>query len=454
VALVGVALAWSTLAAGGVYRWTGPPLILLTFVLTVLTRPRLAASPETRPVDVALLVALAAVACQVLPLPNQVRWEVSPRLGVARLDLLLVPINPAAWAPLSLDPTSTVLGLGLVTAATLVFWCGRYLCGQGHTRQLVNLVAALGVVASLAAVAQRAVDPARIYGLWLPIDDGARPMGPFVNRNHLATWLLLAAPLLAGALAAGQRRSASDGTSAQLAARIRILETRQGWLAIALVLMTLTLVLTTSRAALGAAAAAALTAIALGRRRATRRGVVIGLVSAAIVAAVALSTIAPQPWIARAQETLALGTAGRAAIWTDARTVAALYPVSGAGLGSFERAMLVHQTTDRRTQTNQAHSQYLQLLAEGGILLTAPVIFVMVTYAWLAARRLREDSTQAAWLRIGSLSGLVAVAVQGLWETGLRMPANGILFAVVAAVAVHRPRTGERPRVRAGHGRI
>jgi len=27
--------------------------------------------------------------------------------------------------------------------------------------------------------------------------------------------------------------------------------------------------------------------------------------------------------------------------------------------------------------------------------------------------------------------------VQSLWETGLRVPANGLLFAVVAAIAMH-----------------
>jgi O-antigen ligase len=452
VALVGAALAWSTLAAGGVYWWSAPPLVLLTLVLTTLTRPRVAASPDTSAVDVTLLLALAAVACQLLPLPAAIRWEVSPRLDVDRLDLLLVPQTPATWSPLSLDPASTVLAFGLVTAATLVFWCSRYLCGHGHARQIVNLVGVVGVVASVAAVAQRAVDPARIYGLWLPIHAGARPMGPFVNRNHLATWLLLATPLLAGALAAAARHHSTSGPiHARLAAAIRTLATRQGWMAIALVLMTLTLVLTTSRAALAGAAAAGLTATALGLRRATRRGVVVGLGAAVILAAVTLSTIAPQPWIARAEETLALGTAGRGAIWTDARTVAGLYPLSGAGLGSFERAMLLHQSTDRRTLTNQAHNQYLQLLAEGGVLLTAPAVLVVLAYAWLAARRLRADDAPTVWLRIGSLAGLMAVAVQGLWETGLRMPANGVLFAVVAAIAVHRPRTGKRRRERGGH---
>ena len=35
--------------------------------------------------------------------------------------------------------------------------------------------------------------------------------------------------------------------------------------------------------------------------------------------------------------------------------------------------------------------------------------------------------------------GLVAVAVQSLWEPVLRMPANGVLIAVAAAILLHRP---------------
>jgi hypothetical protein len=29
--------------------------------------------------------------------------------------------------------------------------------------------------------------------------------------------------------------------------------------------------------------------------------------------------------------------------------------------------------------------------------------------------------------------------VQSIWETGLRVPANTLLFAVLAAIALHRP---------------
>ena len=67
---------------------------------------------------------------------------------------------------------------------------------------------------------------------------------------------------------------------------------------------------------------------------------------------------------------------------------------------------------------------------------------VAVAFVQLARQRLRADTSPAAWLRIGALSGLAGVAVQGVWETGLRMPANGILLAVAAAIAVHRPPRG------------
>ena len=39
----------------------------------------------------------------------------------------------------------------------------------------------------------------------------------------------------------------------------------------------------------------------------------------------------------------------------------------------------------------------------------------------------------------------VAVAAQSMWETGLVMPANAALCAVVAAIAVHRPDGDREP---------
>ena len=153
-----------------------------------------------------------------------------------------------------------------------------------------------------------------------------------------------------------------------------------------------------------------------------------------------------QPILARVRETLSLGAAGRTAIWADARTVARAYPVTGTGLGTFERSMLIYQTTDRRTRTNQAHSQYLQLLAEGGALVTVPCGDRLPGVLWTGAPAPARRHLARRVAADRRLAGLAGVAVQGVWETGLRMPANGILLAVAAAIAVHRPATARTRR--------
>src|SRR5439155_4969610 len=113
--------------------------------------------------------------------------------------------------------------------------------------------------------------------------------------------------------------------------------------------------------------------------------------------------------------------------------------LTGVGAGAYERGMLVYQTSPRHDfYFNHAHSEYLQILAEGGLLLSVPVAVALVAGAGGIARRLREDRSAAFWMRAGAASGLVAVAVQSVWETGLQLPANAVLFAVLAAIALHR----------------
>ncbi len=438
--LAGLLIAWSTLAVGGVYTWASVPIILMAVGLVARLRPGVARRPDTRVLDVALLAALAATCLQVLPLPNGVRWALSPRIDVDRLTLLLMPDAASSWRPVTLDAAATLMAVALIAAALAMFWSCRHLCGRGHSAFLVDTVAFVGLVGAVAAIVQRAVEPTLIYGLWAPLDAGARPFGPFVNRNHFGTWLLMALPLSAGGLATSLHlaRAAPRG-SARVAAGLRALETRRGWIAVSIAIMLLTLVLTSSRSALAGASAGLVLWCALGYTRATRRGVALGLGAAVILGLIVVGMAPPQPLLARVQETLALGSAGRSAIWKDAAEVGRAYPIVGTGLGTFERAMLIYQTGDRRTRTNQAHNQYLHLWAEGGALVAVPTGLACLAFLALAARRLREDVTPGAWLRIGSLAGILGVAVQGAWETGLRMPANGVLLAVVAAIAVHRP---------------
>ena len=111
--------------------------------------------------------------------------------------------------------------------------------------------------------------------------------------------------------------------------------------------------------------------------------------------------------------------------------------LTGVGPGAYQRGMIVYQQSPRVVYFNHAHNDYVQVLAEGGLLLAIPAIGIALAGAWRIRRRLWRDKTPIYWVRVGAVSGLIAVAVQSIWETGLRVPANGMLFAVLAAIALH-----------------
>jgi putative inorganic carbon (HCO3(-)) transporter len=115
--------------------------------------------------------------------------------------------------------------------------------------------------------------------------------------------------------------------------------------------------------------------------------------------------------------------------------------LAGVGAGAYEHGMLVYQEGSRFFFFNHAHDEYLQILVEGGVLLAAPAALVLILAARLIAGQLRTERSALFWIRAGAASAILAVAVQSVWDTQLRTPANAALFAVVAAIALHGPRS-------------
>jgi O-antigen ligase len=131
----------------------------------------------------------------------------------------------------------------------------------------------------------------------------------------------------------------------------------------------------------------------------------------------------------------------RMRIWRDTLPVVQDFWLTGTGVGTYRTAMLLYQRSERVVQFNQAHNHYLQATAEGGVVLLALVGCACVALARAVRERLIPDASGTYWIRAGAATGLLAVALQSFWETGLVMPANAALAAVLAAIAVH-----ERPR--------
>lgn len=442
------ALVWPLAAFGGAYAWTLPPLVAIVLGAIAATRPSLFAD---RALDAALAAALAAGAIQLLPLPPALRHLLSPH--AAAVDAALefdAATRLREWRPLTLDPAATLVWLPAGAAAVGLFWSARAWFGADSARPTARVVAWTGLALSTLAIVQHYSSPLLIYWTFRPLDYGSRTAGPFVNRNHLATWLLLALPTTVGYLIARTAARSRGGRGLAGVARA-FEEPATFWLIAAAGAMVAGLISTLSRSGLigvSAAAAAMAGAARIGGRQA-HRGWTLAIVVSAIVVAATLSS--PGALLSRLETASTDPVGGRAAIWRQTLPIVRDFALVGTGVGSYQTAMLVYREQQRHPFFfNQAHDQYLQFAAEGGLLLGLPILLVVAAFARTAWTAMAADRTPIFWLRAGAAAGLVGIAVQSVWETGLRMPANAVLCAVVAAMVVHdaadRAFRGGRPR--------
>lgn len=421
-------------ALGGAYPSSTLPLLVASAAAFVATGARVGA-PGSRRLDAALAGVVAIVLLQLVPLPSGLATALSPHAEPLQ-QMALHP--PGTLRPISIDARLTRAALATLASALLVFWAAREAFGAGGVRAAARAIAWAGFAAALVGLVQRATSPSLLLWQWRPIDPGAQPFGPFVNRNHFAGWLLLAGALTAGYLVAHMRSHATVTHGSRRLLMRDLLRDGSGLLLCgALVLMLLALAGSASRAALlGAVVALAFGLAAARRRGAAGRG--FQLAAAGMTLVLAASVWANRDALARRLDATIDGPlGGRDVIWRETLPIVRDFWTTGTGLGTYGQAMLRYQRTDRDRLFNHAHNEYLQLVAEGGVLL--PVAAAIAAWAWagLARRRIAADRSEVLWVRIGAAAGLSGLAVQSLFEAAVRMPANALLVALLAALVVH-----------------
>ena len=209
-------LAWVTFLAGGVYPWVWvPAAVRCSSQWRSPCSPTSRATERVRALDITLIAVVLACARAAGADADRAAFDRSirtrspcdARCGCRRR--WRAPDLP--WIPISIAPRDTLAAAGILLSAIVMFWTCRRVCEQGGTGRIVRAVAFIGLVASIAAIVQRAQRIELLYGVWRPLDTGARPYGPFVNRNHFATWVIMACPLVFGyLLARAPRHEARD----------------------------------------------------------------------------------------------------------------------------------------------------------------------------------------------------------------------------------------------------
>jgi O-antigen ligase len=134
-------------------------------------------------------------------------------------------------------------------------------------------------------------------------------------------------------------------------------------------------------------------------------------------------------------------------LWQETFEMFRAHPVAGVGLGAYATAYPAFSRADRRVAVEQAHNDYLQILADAGLIggaLAACFVALVVAEMARALRRARDPLLAATAL--GGVAGVAGLMVHSAFDFNLQIPANSLLFLLALAVVIQSGRVqyGER----------
>lgn len=406
-----------------------------------------AAFAGARPALWLLAAWLAFLVLQQLPLPLTVRQWLSPEsLAVYQLA------GESGWAPLSLDAHAT-FQFWLESAAYVALFALTLLLVNSKVR-LVMLGYALvlsgvfqafygGVMASSGLDYGFFVKKTAYLGL---------ATGTFVNRNHLAGYLEMALATGIGLLLATTYQQERIHTWRQrLRNLLNLVFSQKMPLRLMLATMVIALVLTRSRMGNTAFFASMLvtglitlvvfriqsgSAVQMLRRRDMRSAVIL------IASLVVIDILIVGTWfgVEKVAERIAQSSVSHDAerIEVSRNTLDLLkdYPLTGSGGGTFHVAYARYRGEGVTSYYDHAHQDYLEIMADSGIVGIVLLGVVVLITLWAALRALyrRRDALMRG-MAFSSIMGVVALLIHSTVDFNLQIPANAATFMVMLALA-------------------
>lgn len=469
--LLGAALflvAGGTLTFGAVYPWAFTPLAIGAALLGgvgIVTGRK--GRPPVAWLTGGLALIAVAMTLQLVPMRASLLARLSPGTDqfLRQQDLsYLTAVTPDPRGdvpatepsrPISIAPANTMVGIGLFAALAIFLVGSTRIISRTSARPLADSLLWLGVALAVLGIVQdltigREKDML-VYGFWRPLQGGS-PFGPFINRNHFGGWMLMVLPI-ALARTVDRLLQAGDRMGRSVHDLLSLTRGEEGGAivmsAASAVVMGLSLVLTRSRSAVGALAIGAVAfGVVLARQDTGRRRRVLMTLALAAILGLVLTGAGVNTAFGRfgAVDTSSTAVtsvntlAGRAGIWRDTLSMAGHSPLTGLGLNSYGTATIVYQSGVRTLHWAEAHNDYLQLAAEGGLLVGLPSLLALGLIVWQVRERFREAPRRGTtyWTRVGAVVGLISIGAQAVFEFSLQMPANALLFALLLATALHR----------------
>src|SRR5271155_3545976 len=250
---------------------------------------------------------------------------------------------------------------------------------------------------------------------------GGIPFGPYVNRNHFAAFAELLIPIPLVPLLIGKVR-------------------RERLFVVGLftVLQIGALLLAASRG--GILSFGVELAVLVGWLALRRPDGKLLLAGGAILLLVVLliSWLGVRQIVQRfsAMQSLEITSGKRASMRADTWRIFLDHPVLGTGLGTLQAVFPPYDTLYDGKIVNHSHNDYLEALAETGILGGLCCLwFLVVLFSQGVPRARPSQRSFASVVQFSALLGCVGFLVHSIFDFNLRIPVNAMLFFVLAFLA-------------------
>ena len=441
-----VAIVCTALTHGAVEPWSVAIFELVVLVLVLLWVIKAAADRKlifrmpAIGLPIAALIILAAV--QSIALTD----EAGRRSGVS-MD---VEATRAALVVLCF------LFLSFIVAA-------NFLTTRDRLRVLANFLVVYGLAMAVFALIQYFTWDGRLF--WMRETARHAVFGPFVNRNHFAGYMEMLLPLPVALIVVRHGRPELRMFYAFAAAMMGVAGfvslSRGGMISIIAGLMFILFLSVRLPKAGGEKAPDPFRDRGLSFY--LPQGIAVLAIAGAITAGVLW--IGAAPVIDRVAESIDsdadISLISRSAIWTDTWSIFRAAPFLGAGLGAFETVYPLYGRSDGSLIVGQSHNDYLQVLADCGIVGGAIALSFILLILRSTIKGVRSRDPFVAGLAAGGGAGIFAMLVHSLFDFNLQLPSNALLFLLLAAVvsttctlSIHRSREqGARSRERGAGAR-
>lgn len=349
---------------------------------------------------------------------------------------------------LSADPYQTrLVALKLFALTLAAAMLLRYTSSTRRMHALIYTVVGVALLSALFGIIRQTTQRESI-GFVLPYLRSGSGYGQFINKNHFAFLAEMALGLLLGIVAGGVQR---DRLLIYLALALPVwtalvLSTSRGGLFSMLAqVLFLGLLVTSLRPGSEtkerSAGSAASLAGRLSRSFLLRAILLISLGAIVFVGAIwvggeqlvhRIETVPGEVASERVEDSEGVS---RKAIWSATWELIKAHPFAGTGFGGYSAAIPQYHRASGRMTPQEAHNDYLELLASGGVV--GPVL--LIWFLWIFIRRVRErlrlSGRFARAATIGALTGLFGVAVHSFVDFGLHITINALVLLALVCIA-------------------